>query len=94
MRNTKSYLLIILLVMVFNLNCKSQDEDKNNQQIDRQPYAAGRFYSDNPSELRTNLEALFTNAVPRNERPRNIFLFPDYFVALLPDIGIAFYLLK
>jgi len=53
--------------MVFNLNCKSQDEDKNNQQIDRQPYAAGRFYSNNPSELRSNLAALFANAIPKNK---------------------------
>lgn len=54
--------------MAFNMNCSSQGDGNIREQIDRQPYAAGRFYSDDPVELRSNLAKLFANAVPKSQK--------------------------
>ena len=53
--------------MAFNMNCSSQGDGNIREQIDRQPFAAGRFYSDDPVELRSNLTKLFANAVPNSQ---------------------------
>jgi len=47
------------------LGCSSQNQDASAQKNDRKPAAAGRFYSANPTELRTMIEDFFTDATPR-----------------------------
>lgn len=59
--------LIIITIMIFHFNCSSQDKSAQEPCINREPYAAGRFYTSDPAELNANLEALFASAVPRKE---------------------------
>jgi MEMO1 family protein len=46
--------------------CNSQNEKDSKPLIDRQPAAAGRFYSSNPDELRNVLKGLFEKAKPKS----------------------------
>ncbi len=39
-----------------------------NNSINRKPYAAGRFYSDNPTELKTQLQQLFSKAQEKKSK--------------------------
>lgn len=47
------------------LGCSSQGTDGPSRKIDRKPAAAGRFYSDNPTELRNLITGYFSKATPR-----------------------------
>lgn len=44
--------------------CSSQNQDEASHKNDRKPAAAGRFYSDNPKELRAMLTNFFQEAEP------------------------------
>ncbi|MFH1296481.1 MAG: AmmeMemoRadiSam system protein B [Bacteroidota bacterium] len=46
------------------LGCSSQNQETSSQKNDRKPAAAGRFYSDNPTELRSMLNGFFKEAIP------------------------------
>lgn len=46
------------------LGCSSQNPDGTSQKNDRKPVAAGRFYPDNPTELRSMINGFFSSAVP------------------------------
>jgi len=50
--------------MILHFNCSSQGNDNIEQKIDREPCVAGRFYSDDPAELKANLSKLFNDAIP------------------------------
>ncbi|MCK5840485.1 MAG: AmmeMemoRadiSam system protein B [Bacteroidales bacterium] len=68
--------------MTLHFNCSSQDQGKQEKKTDRQPYAAGRFYSQNPEELRADLQQLFQQAIPRKT---------DHVVAIIsPHAGYVF----
>ena len=47
------------------VGCSSQNQDDNPPKNDRKPAAAGRFYTDNPKELRATLTDFFKEAEPR-----------------------------
>lgn len=47
------------------LGCSSQNPEGSSHKTDRKPAAAGRFYSDNPTELRSMIEGFFSEAIPR-----------------------------
>ncbi|MDP4281902.1 MAG: AmmeMemoRadiSam system protein B [Bacteroidota bacterium] len=50
---------------IFNgSGCRSQE--RNEHLIDRQPWAAGRFYPGDPSELKAKLKEMFSMAKPRS----------------------------
>jgi AmmeMemoRadiSam system protein B/AmmeMemoRadiSam system protein A len=57
--------LLIFAIMIFYSNCHSQNNPTESPCIDREPYAAGKFYSNNPEELRSDLKKLFEKAVPK-----------------------------
>ncbi len=68
--------------MTLHFNCSSQDQGKQEKKLDRQPYAAGRFYSQNPEELRADLQQLFQQAIPKKN---------DHVVAIIsPHAGYVF----
>lgn len=74
MRISKLFLLLYFSGVFFT-NCKSQSntqknmeekfQDKKEQNINRAAYAAGRFYSDDPEELKDHISQLFAQALPR-----------------------------
>ena len=49
------------------LGCSSQNPDVTSQKHDRKPAAAGRFYSDDPKELRSMIASFLSEAIPREE---------------------------
>ncbi|MBP6979289.1 MAG: AmmeMemoRadiSam system protein B [Bacteroidales bacterium] len=51
--------------MIFHTHCSSQNKENRETCIDREPYAAGRFYSGRPEELKADIKALFNKAVPK-----------------------------
>lgn len=51
--------------MIFQTHCNPQNKESKDTCIDREPYAAGRFYSGRPDELRADLKTLFGNAVQK-----------------------------
>jgi len=54
-------IVFIMVVLSFTpFGCNSQDKEEKKD--DRQPYAAGKFFSDNPEELRKQLSLLFKKA--------------------------------
>jgi len=57
------YLLIMLLISFFSPKGFSQ-----NISTTRKPYAAGRFYPDNPTELKVQLQQLFSKAEEKNSK--------------------------
>lgn len=62
MRSIINSLLIMMILNLFNFGASSQ-EDKTIK--DRQPYAAGRFFTSDPVKLKAELKQLFKMAVPR-----------------------------
>lgn len=58
-------LLILLLMFGFHSGCSSQEGGSSTPGTDRKPAAAGRFYSSDPEELRSDLKNLFREAKPR-----------------------------
>src|SRR3972149_8783794 len=70
--NKKLIFSLSLLLYLFN-SCNSQentDQTKTNkggkmELINREPYAAGRFYSGSPEQLEADEKALFKNALPK-----------------------------
>lgn len=70
MRTLKTAYLLFL-ALLFITNCNSQNNTKKameEQLIDRKPYAAGRFYTNNPGELRKQVEQLFSEALPKKTK--------------------------
>ena len=60
---------MILMMGIFSMNSSAQDN------TDRQAYAAGKFYPDNPEQLSSQLEALFEKAATRDQNmPRAIIV--------------------
>lgn len=57
--------LLILILMILHYSCNPQNQHGQEACIDREPYAAGRFYSDDPDELKADLKTLFSRAVPK-----------------------------
>jgi hypothetical protein len=51
--------------MIFHTQCNPQNQESKEPCIDREPYAAGRFYAGKPDELRTDLKILFDKAVQK-----------------------------
>ena len=54
------HLIIIALVCFHAITGRSQEVLKN-----RKPYAAGRFYTDKPAELKSQLQHLFLNSIQK-----------------------------
>jgi AmmeMemoRadiSam system protein B/AmmeMemoRadiSam system protein A len=48
-----------------NTHCSPQNKQPEEQLVNRQPYAAGKFYSGDSTELRADLKQLFSVAAPR-----------------------------
>ncbi|MBL7138651.1 MAG: AmmeMemoRadiSam system protein B [Bacteroidales bacterium] len=65
--NRFSFILLISFMFGSQLGCSSQNQDASAQKNDRKPAAAGRFYSDNPTELRSMLNGFFKEAIPRKQ---------------------------
>ncbi len=66
----KKITYLLLFAGILTTNCNSQNNTKKAMEeqqhtIDREPYAAGRFYSGNKEELEKHLENLFANALPK-----------------------------
>lgn len=72
------YLFIMVLVSFFSSKGSAQNNSTN-----RKPYAAGRFYSDNPTELKIQLQQLFSKA--QEKRSKNTPL-----AIIVPHAGYAF----
>jgi AmmeMemoRadiSam system protein B/AmmeMemoRadiSam system protein A len=66
------FVLIMGLTFTLNNGCSSQ----NGPDTDRKPYAAGKFYPDNPDSLRTQLSQLFQNAKPRTAQHLQAIICP------------------
>ncbi len=58
------------------LGCSSQNQDGSSQKNDRKPAAAGRFYSDNPTELRSMIKSFFSEAILRKENQTAAIISP------------------
>jgi MEMO1 family protein len=56
---------IVIILLVATPGCRSQNGNEK-PLTDRPVYAAGRFYSSNPDELRNTLRELFEKAKPRS----------------------------
>lgn len=54
------YVLIVVLASLFSAKSSAQETLKN-----RKPYAAGRFYTDKPAELKIQLQQIFSTAVQK-----------------------------
>ncbi|HOW26477.1 MAG TPA: AmmeMemoRadiSam system protein B [Bacteroidales bacterium] len=65
MRVRKVNILLISILMIFHSHCNPQNKESKETCIDREPYAAGKFYSGRPDELKTDLKALFDGAVQK-----------------------------
>jgi hypothetical protein len=65
MRVSKVNILIISILMIFHSHCNPQNKESKDTCIDREPYAAGKFYSGRPEELKADLKALFNRAVQK-----------------------------
>jgi len=52
----------MILISIFSSKGFSQNS------TNRKPYAAGRFYTDNPTELKSNLQQLFSNAQEKKSK--------------------------
>ncbi len=57
----KNTIITMFLLLVFSSGCSSQ-EDKEPGTIDRQPFAAGRFYTSDKAKLKSDLAELFNKA--------------------------------
>jgi hypothetical protein len=57
------YLFIMVLLSFFSSKGFAQDNSTN-----RKPYAAGRFYADNPAELKIQLQQLFSKAQEKKSK--------------------------
>ena len=57
------HFIIVVLAGLFSAKGSGQEPMHN-----RKTYAAGRFYTDKPAELKTQLQQLFTNAVQQKNR--------------------------
>ena len=62
MKTVLQRLWIIILVLVFAQGCNSQNGATLKSGVDRPMYAAGKFYSSNPAELRNILKNLFEHS--------------------------------
>ncbi len=56
--------IMIFIPIFFSSKSPSQDNAGNTGMVDRQPAVAGQFYASNPNQLKTDLAALFHDAVP------------------------------
>jgi MEMO1 family protein len=57
------YLFVMVLLSFFSSKGFAQDNSAN-----RKPYAAGRFYADNPTELKIQLQQLFSTAQEKKSK--------------------------
>lgn len=72
------HLILMVLAGFFSAKGSSQEALQN-----RKPYAAGRFYTDNPADLRIQLQQLFEKAVPRKSTT-------DPLAIVVPHAGYVF----
>lgn len=72
------HLILMVLAGFFSAKGSSQEAEQN-----RKPYAAGRFYTDNPADLRIQLQQLFENAVPKKSGS-------DPLAIVVPHAGYVF----
>lgn len=54
----------MLLLGLFSANSHGQDNGEKKGKIDREAYAAGKFYTSNPKELKEEMAQLFKKALP------------------------------
>jgi len=57
------YLFIMVILSFFSSKGFAQNNSTN-----RKPYAAGRFYSDNPTDLKIQLQQLFSKAQEKKSK--------------------------
>jgi hypothetical protein len=65
MKNSVRWFLVLIWIIFIVPGCSSQSGTETKSLIDRQPAAAGRFYSSDPVELRNTLKGLFEKAKPK-----------------------------
>jgi MEMO1 family protein len=65
MKKSVRWFLVFLWISFIVPGCSSQNDTGTKPLIDRQPAAAGRFYSSDPVELRNSLKGLFEKAKPK-----------------------------
>lgn len=65
MRVSRFNFLLISFIMIFQAHCGSQNKENKDTCIDREPYAAGKFYAGRPEELKTDLKTLFNKAISK-----------------------------
>lgn len=68
-------------LLFFSNGCSSQDE-QNSKSIDRQPFAAGKFFTDDPKQLQAELDMLFNKAVGKK--------FDNINAVIAPHAGYAY----
>ncbi|MCX6150664.1 MAG: AmmeMemoRadiSam system protein B [Ignavibacteriales bacterium] len=78
MKSFSPKILLILAIIFFSCDCKSQ-----NKLNDRQPAVAGQFYPADPTKLKADLEKYFSSAV----QPKN---FSNVIAIIAPHAGYVF----
>ena len=66
MKQRVRWFLIAICIIAVVPACSSQNEPVSKPLIDRQAFAAGRFYPSNPDELRNTMKGLFEKAKPKS----------------------------
>lgn len=66
MKKRFRWFLVSIWIMAIVPGCNSQNETGSKPLVDRQAFAAGRFYPSNPEELRNTLKGLFEKAKPKS----------------------------
>jgi len=72
------YLFIMVLLSFFSSKGSAQNNSTN-----RKPYAAGRFYTDNPTELKMQLQQLFSKAQEKKSKSTPLAI-------IVPHAGYVF----
>ncbi|MBI9037984.1 MAG: AmmeMemoRadiSam system protein B [Bacteroidales bacterium] len=85
MYRIKTINFILLLLLVINYSCNSQNDMKNTNKklIDRQPYCTRGFYPSTKTELERTLNKLFTDAVADKH-------FKNVRAIIAPHAGLVF----
>ncbi len=72
----------MILMMIFSGGCFSQGKNGDRKTIDREPYAAGKFYESNPLTLQKDLKTLFSEATNK--------MFDNVIAIISPHAGYPF----
>ncbi len=83
--------LILLLLSIIVVNCKSQVADKNESAcVDRDAIVAGSFYPDNPDALKAQLESLFAQAEPARPAGEYVKTHDNVLAIIAPHAGYVY----